>query len=136
MMALDTNILARFLLNDAPEQTKMAEKLLRGKEPCTAPITVFLELIWVLGASDCNRTEIARAIRLLCGLPNFKLPYMDAIAFALHWYEGGMDFADALHLAMSSTEQSFQTFDKLFFKNSVKLGAFPEVVVPAVTQPN
>ncbi len=136
MMALDTNILARFLLNDSPSQTEIAEKLLMGKEPCTAPITVFLELIWVLGASDCNRAEIARAIRLLCGLPNFKLPYLDTIAFALYWYEGGMDFADALHLAMSSAEQSFETFDKLFFKNAVKLGAFPEVHIPAAIQPN
>lgn len=41
MIALDTNILARYLLNDSPAQADIAEKLLHGATPCTAPITVF-----------------------------------------------------------------------------------------------
>ena len=45
MITLDTNILAPYLLNDSPTQADIAEKLLHGSEPCTAPITVFLELV-------------------------------------------------------------------------------------------
>jgi predicted nucleic-acid-binding protein len=125
-VALDTNILVRYLLNDSPTQTDIAEKVLHGNTPCTAPITVFLELVWVLESCDCQRAEIAKSIRLLCGLNNFTPQNMDALAYALHWYDGGMDFGDALHLAMSAKQTGFRTFDKAFVKLAGKLGAYPE----------
>ncbi len=96
MIALDTNILARYLLNDSPDQGERADRLLNGPEPCTVPITVFLELAWVLESYDFERTEIAKSIRMLCGLRNFYPPNLDALGSALFWYEEGMDFADAL----------------------------------------
>jgi len=130
MIGLDTNILARYLLNDTPEQAEVAERLLHGSEICTAPITVFLELVWVLESCDCERTEIVRSIRLLCGLENFKPQNFDALAYALLWYEGGMDFADALHLALSSKETGFKTFDKLFIKKAHALVTYPPVDLP------
>lgn len=72
--------------------------------------------MWVLESCDCERAEIAKSILLLCGLENFKPQNLDALAYALHWYEGGMDFADALHLVMSAKETGFKTFDKVFVK--------------------
>ncbi len=45
MIALDSNILARYLLNDSLAQADIAKMLLHGTEPCTAPITVLLELV-------------------------------------------------------------------------------------------
>ena len=130
MIALDTNILARYLLNDSTTQADIAEKLIHGSETCTAPITVFLELVWVLESCDCERAEIAKSIRLLCGLKNFKPQNLDALAYALHWYEGGMDFGDALHLAMSAKETGFKTFDKAFQKKAKELGVYPAVEAP------
>lgn len=130
MIALDTNILVRYLLNDSPAQASAAEKLLNGTEPCTAPITVFLELVWVLESCDCDRLEIAKSIRLLCGMDNFKPQNLDILAYALHWYEGGMDFGDALHLAMSAKESGFKTFDKAFAKIAKNVNAFPDVSAP------
>lgn len=130
MISLDTNILARYLLNDSHAQAELAEKLLHGQEVCTAPITVFLELVWVLESCDCERIAIAKSIRLLCGIENFKPQNLDAIAYALHWYEGGMDFGDALHLAMSAKESTFKTFDKAFVKCALALDAHPVVELP------
>jgi predicted nucleic-acid-binding protein len=130
MISLDTNIIARYLLNDSPAQADKAEKLLHGSEACTAPVTVFLELVWVLESCDCERIDIAKSIRLLCGLENFKPQHLDALAYALHWYEGGMDFGDALHLAMSAKESSFKTFDKAFVKRAQSLEAHPDVTLP------
>lgn len=130
MIALDTNILARYLLNDPPTQADIAEKLLHGTEPCTAPITVFLELVWVLESCDCERAEIGKSIRLLCGLNNFKPQHLDALAYALHWYDKGMDFGDAVHLAMSAKETGFKTFDKAFVKIARNAGAYPAVSAP------
>jgi predicted nucleic-acid-binding protein len=132
MIALDTNILARYLLNDSTTQADTAEKLLHGSELCTAPITVFLELVWVLESCDCGRAEIAKSIRLLCGLENFKPQNLDVLAYALHWYDGGMDFGDALHLAMSAKETGFKTFDKAFVKIAKTLETHPEVSQPTV----
>ena len=130
MIALDTNVLARYLLNDPPAQADIAEKLLRGSEPCTAPITVMLELVWVLESCDCGRAEITKSIRLLCGLENFKPQYADVVAYALHWYEGGLYFIDALHLAMSAKETGLKTFDKAFVKAAKAVGAYPDVSIP------
>ena len=130
MISLDTNILARYLLNDSPSQADKAEELLHGAEVCTAPVTVILELVWVLECCDCDRLDIAKSIRLLCGLENFKPQHLDALAFALHWYEGGMDFGDALHLAMSAKESVFKTFDKAFIRSAQALEAHPNVELP------
>ncbi|MES2832446.1 MAG: type II toxin-antitoxin system VapC family toxin [Pseudomonadota bacterium] len=128
MIALDTNILVRYLLNDSPAQTDIAENLLHGNKTCTAPITVFLELVWVLESCECDRVEIAKSIRLLCGLENFKPQNFEALAYALPWYEGGMDFGDAVHLAMSANAKQFNTFDKAFVKVAETLKAYPKVV--------
>ena len=64
--------------------------------------------------------EIAKSIRLLCGLDNFKPHNLDALAYALHWYEGGVDFGDAMHLAMGAKETGFKTFDKALVKAARK----------------
>jgi len=57
MIALDTNILARFLLQDDPAQFKLAKDLLAQNAVYTAPPTVILELVWVLESYDCTRKE-------------------------------------------------------------------------------
>lgn len=116
MISLDTNILARFLLNDTPAQAAVAERLLTGTEKCTAPVTVFLELAWVLESCGCTRAEIADAIRLICGLKNFTMQDLDVLISALHWYENDMDFADSLHLAMSTGCSEFKRLIKRWSK--------------------
>ena len=58
MIALDTNILARFLLKDDPAQFNLAKELLARAAVYTAPLTVILELEWVLESYECTRKEI------------------------------------------------------------------------------
>lgn len=62
MMALDTNILARFLLKDDEKQYRTAVSLLRKKQAYTAPRSVLLELVWVLQVNDCAREEIVSGV--------------------------------------------------------------------------
>ena len=100
MIALDTNIFARYLLNDDLEQSKAAAALLRKREIYTAPPTVLLELVWVLGVNDSSRAEITGALKHLVGLPNFKPREFEAVCRAIQWYEEGMDFGDA-HIAFA-----------------------------------
>jgi hypothetical protein len=78
-------------------------------------------------ASPRSRAEIARAFRLLVGLPNFTLRQLDSLLYALGWYEEGMDFGDALHLAMSAQDEALATFDRDFAKIAKRARAFPEV---------
>lgn len=128
MIALDTNLLARLLLRDDARQHARARQLLAREQDYTAPVTVLLELVWVLEVNDCAREDIARGINLLLGLPNFKPQQADALRQALDWYAQGLDFADALHLAQSHGCEELATFDKAFAKQAGKLGALPPVV--------
>ncbi|RZT03957.1 hypothetical protein SAMN05216319_4265 [Duganella sp. CF402] len=68
MISLDTNILARYLLNDTPSQAIIAQQLLE-REPFTVPITVFLELAWVLESLGSTRGEI---LAMSAGCSEFK----------------------------------------------------------------
>lgn len=127
MSALDTNILARYLLKDDEAQFERARSLLSRPEEYTAPVSVILELVWVLRVNGCDRETIARGLRMLIGLPNFKPRNLVSVLYALSWYEAGMDFADALHLALSDQEPTFTTFDRDFVRDAKAAGAFPPV---------
>ena len=129
MISLDTNILARFLLHDNPVQFKLARDLLARPNDYTAPPTVLLELVWVLESYDCTRAEILQALRMLLGLPNFKPKSFEAICYAVNWYEAGMDFGDALHLALSAGDEAFATFDKTLGKMASQNGIAPQMQV-------
>ncbi len=129
MIALDTNILARFLLKDDAVQCTQVCELLNRPEVYTAPPTVILELVWVLETSDYTRAEVSQGLRGLLGLPNFKPHSFEALFYAIKWYESGMDFGDALHLALSGGEQTFVTFDKALGKIATQQGILPKVQV-------
>ena len=128
MIALDTNLLARLLLRDDARQYTRARALLAQERDYTAPVTVMLELVWVLEVNDCARDDIAHGLRLLLGLPNFKPQQPEALRQALAWYAQGLDFTDAFHLALSQGHEELATFDKVFAKQAGKLGALPPVV--------
>ena len=48
MIAVDTNVLARLLLRDDEAQYRKVVKLFGDGRDYTAPVTVMLELVWVL----------------------------------------------------------------------------------------
>lgn len=127
MMALDTNLLARLLLKDDAAQHARVKALLGTSQVFTAPVTVFLELVWVLEAHDIDRSDIVRGMHLLLGLPNFTPPEAPTVRQALSAYMQGLDFADALHLALSRSDQGLVTFDKSFARKASKLGLAPPV---------
>ena len=120
MIALDTNILARLLLAGDAAQLARVKTLLGKKQICTAPVTVMLELVWVLEANDCTAVDIERGMNLLLGLANFKPAHAQELKQALAWYAQGLDFTDALHLALSGEAERLMTFDKKFVKLAKK----------------
>ena len=130
MIAVDTNVLARYLLNDDPEQAKAAARLLAGRELVDVPLSVWLELVWVLQVNDCGKPEISKGLRHIIGLPSVRPRGLDIFLNALRWYEEGVDFGDALHLAMSAGNERFASFDKAMSRLAAKIGATPPVIRP------
>jgi predicted nucleic acid-binding protein len=51
------------------------------------------------------------------------------VARALDWYEGGLDLADALHLAASGEAKRFATFDARLVKRTKGLATIEVVAV-------
>ena len=123
MIAVDTNVLARFLVRDDAKQAARAASLIRGDE-IWASKTVLLETEWVLRSLYGFSTEtVARALRRLAGLQTVFLEDELAVAKALDWSSEGLDFADALHLASAGNAKRFATFDRKLAKQAKRLTA-------------
>jgi len=116
MLAIDTNILVRYLTGDHPEQSARARKLVDENEIYVSR-TVMLESEWVLrSVYDFSAPEIARALRRFAGLEQVSVESPADIAIALDRTEAGMDFADALHLSSLGACEALVTFDRKFIK--------------------
>lgn len=138
MIALDTNILARFYVDDpkdpeAAKQRPIARRLLTESAQVFVPLTVVLELEWVLRAFyGFAADDFVRVVRHLLGLPNVQVEEWSRIADALDHHSRGLDFADALHLLSSGHCAEFMTFDNpRFARRATRLSLVPSVVVPA-----
>jgi predicted nucleic-acid-binding protein len=137
MIAIDTNILARFYVDDpsdpeAARQRPIAHKLLSESDQLFVPLTVVLELEWVLRAFyGFSAEDFVRVVKHLLGLPNVNVEQWSRITDALDWHVNGLDFADALHLLASSHCTEFLSFDdRRFARRAKRLGVVPAVVVP------
>ena len=130
MIAVDTNVLARFLLKDDPAQFRRAVAVLQSGDEIFIPVTVLLELAWVLKSREVTSEEIAASLRGIMTLPNIRLQHAESIRAALGWVDKGMDVADALHLSLSAKASRFVTFDTTLGRSAAKLNARPEVTAP------
>jgi predicted nucleic-acid-binding protein len=138
MIALDTNILARFYVDDpedpeAARQRPIARRILSESPQVFVPLTVILELEWVLRAFyGFAAADFVRVVKHLLGLVNVSVEEWSRISDALVWHAEGLDFADALHLLASSHCTKFMSFDdRRFARRAKRLGVRPAVSVPA-----
>jgi predicted nucleic-acid-binding protein len=123
MIAADTNVLVRIVANDDSHQTSLALKLLLGQDRVFIPKTVFLELEWVLRTAYRLRTAAILAVmRGFMDIANWDFEDEAAVGDALGWFEQGMDFADALHLASTGRECPLATFDAALVRKASQLG--------------
>jgi len=123
MLAVDTNVVVRYLARDDAAQTSRADRLF-NTQPILLLKTVLLETEWVLRYRyGFDRQAIVVSLRALAGLPNVHLEDAPVVAQALDWVAAGMDFADALHLASSSAASGFATFDRTLATSARRLKA-------------
>src|SRR3954451_23354658 len=112
MLAIDTNVIVRYLVADDPAQAARARRLIDGHDVfvCT---TVLLQTEWVLrSVYGFSVAQCARALSDFAGLPRASLEHAGAAAKALSWMRQGMDFADGLHLAIAEGCEAFISFDQ------------------------
>lgn len=127
MIALDTNVLVRLITRDDPEQAEAAAEIMRS-DTLWLPKTVILELVWVLSYTyQLDRPSITRALSRLMGLAGLRVEDAPAVAHAVRWYEHGMDFADALHLASSGKAAELVTFDRKLASRAERIEGLPPV---------
>ena len=131
MIAIDTNVLVRLILNEDAEQTKRARAVVEGVASVLVPYSVLLEAAWVLGvAYKVPKAEVLSSLAAVLGLPNVIAQAPDQVRRAFAWASQGVALGDALHLAGSEGCETFVSFDRRFARQAAGLGAAPEVVSP------
>jgi predicted nucleic-acid-binding protein len=122
MRAQDTNVLARFFVDDTDDAqaarhwpaavAAIAERLF-------VSVTVLLELEWVMrGFYELPPRDLSRVLRAPASIEHITLEDRDAVLSAVDAFDKGVDFADALHLARSSRASGFATFDRQLAKRA------------------
>lgn len=136
MIGLDTNVLARYYIDDASDaqakkQRLAARRLIESGRALMVSKTVILELEWVMrGYYGFTPIEVASVLRHLLGLPHVTVEYRELVEQAVVNIDAGVDFADALHHASYKVCASVATFDdRKFARRAKKLGMVPTVMV-------
>ncbi|MCP3671042.1 MAG: type II toxin-antitoxin system VapC family toxin [Gammaproteobacteria bacterium] len=105
MIAIDTNVLLRYLLEDDAEQSAKAVKLISGKQKVLVTDVVLVEAMWTLRGKkyQLNKAELAAVIQALFQEPNIRFEDGQVVWMALNDYRKAKpvkgkeaDFADAL----------------------------------------
>lgn len=104
MIALDTNVIVRFLTQDDTEQSRLASEIFESLGDHSQGFVcreVLLELVWVLErAYGYSRTEIAAAVNGLLSSTEIVMEASNDIGWALDLYRSeSFGFADVMIVA-------------------------------------
>ncbi|HMY01082.1 MAG TPA: type II toxin-antitoxin system VapC family toxin [Agitococcus sp.] len=137
MNGLDTNILARYYIEDAGDseslkQRLLAQKIIEAGTPLMVCKTVILEFEWVMrGYYQFSAQAISTVFNHLLSLSHVQIEDRDLVQKAVTYYLTGLDFADALHHASYQTCTQMLSFDDRRFARKVKkMALLPPVIVP------
>lgn len=126
MIALDTNVLVRGLVEDDPAQVALAVGLIRrgiaNGETFFVSDIVVCETIWVLSTSyNIDRMRIASLLRNLFRANHLEFRARGELFRALNAFDNGKgDFSDYLirEHARSAGAERVATFDKLLLREN------------------
>ena len=118
MIALDTNVLARYIMQDDSRQSPMATRLvesLSAQAPGFVPLVV-VELAWVLSSAyDLDRAQLVKAFDALLRTKEIVVDRAETVWKALRVFQSAnADFADCLIERSASAAGCDQTmtFDR------------------------
>lgn len=119
MIALDTNILVRYLSQDDPVQCADVDRLmakLSARDPGFVCREVLVELVWVLERSyGYAREEIARALEGLLSASELQVECSGDVGAILRLYaDKGFGFSDLMirQASLRAGSQTLVTFDR------------------------
>ena len=120
MIALDTNVLVRYLVRDDPRQTRAATRVVETsctvETPGFVTLVVLCELVWVLERGyRYSRIQIAALVRGLLSADDLSIERSELAWQALNAFEEGpADFADYVigGTARAAGAETTVTFDR------------------------
>jgi predicted nucleic-acid-binding protein len=119
MIAVDANVIVRFLVGDDPAQTVAA-----GKCVATGAFVshgVLMEAEWVLRTVyRLTVQRIADDLGKLLDLDCIHVEDRELLKWAVKRYRGGADWADLLHLVAARGHAGFATFDRALSRQAGK----------------
>jgi len=123
MIAIDTNVLLRYLLQDDDKQSSKVNKLFAGKRQILISDVVLAETIWTLKGKryKLSKDNLLSTIDALFKEPNVRFEDGQTVWRALNDYrtaspKNKVDFADTLILKKSQydTKLKSESFDGLY----------------------
>jgi predicted nucleic-acid-binding protein len=122
MLAVDTNVILRLIVEGDPEQMRAVRSLLR-KETFWISKSVVLEMIWVLESFyKYDRATIHELFEILVGMPDLEVEDKPEVIEALDLISHGVDPADAMHLASTPHGTKFVSFDRDLVRTAKRAG--------------
>lgn len=120
MIAVDTNVLVRFLVRDDQAQAARARRLIdacvEAGDPCLVSNPVLCELEWVLeSVYHASRADVVAAVRALLSTPPFEMEDVRVAERAVRLYSKGKgDLSDYLlgEVGRSRGARTTYTFDR------------------------
>ena len=119
MIAIDTNVLVRFLTQDEPEQAAAASAFMRGLTPAAPGFIcreAMVELVWVLErAYRLTRIEVSAALEGLLAAVEIEVEAADDVGTAVFRYrDDGFGFAGLMIAAAArcAGATTLVTFDR------------------------
>jgi predicted nucleic-acid-binding protein len=127
MIAIDTNVLLRYLLADDASQHRKAKALIERQHPVLITDVVLAETVWTLTGRryELGKVEVCEVVRGVIGDGAFRFESSQVVWSALMDYQDSkivrgkaLDFADALiarkaHYVANENGQELEAFYSL-----------------------
>lgn len=131
MIAVDTNVLARWVLGDDPVQTPRATAVVAGS--VFISLTVLLELGWVLHkALGFERTIAAQLLDQVLALETATIEQPELARWAAERFSAGADWGDMIHIVAGARDcAEFATFDRRLTRQAGEDSPLPILLLSA-----
>ncbi len=123
MIGIDTNVLARSILNDDEVQSPLAKQKIReliNLEGVFISSYTLVELVWIMTIKKKNKKDIILVLKSLLETKGFFIGRENCVRKAVALFESGKaDFCDYLIYSEAHEEKvkKIETFDKNFAKD-------------------
>lgn len=110
MIALDTNVLVRYLAQDDPRQsaaaTRLVERTLSAEQPGWVSLVALLETVWVMESCyQADATSVAAILADLLDTAQLRVQEAPAVRQAVERHaKGGVDLHDCLIVSLAAAQ--------------------------------